>query len=38
MTDWIGAANRESHTYPVLSFRESVQKLGCYASTGAGCG
>jgi hypothetical protein len=28
MTDWIGAANRESHTYPVLSFRESVQKLG----------
>jgi Plasmid pRiA4b ORF-3-like protein len=28
MADWIGAANRESHTYPVLSFRESVQKLG----------
>ena len=28
MADWIGTANRESHTYPVLSFRESVQKLG----------
>ena len=28
MADWIGAANRESHTYPVMSFRESVQKLG----------
>jgi hypothetical protein len=28
MADWIGAANRESHTFPVLWFRESVQKLG----------
>jgi hypothetical protein len=28
MAGWIGTANRESHTYPVLSFRESVQKLG----------
>ena len=28
MADWIGAANRESHTYPVMSFREAVQKLG----------
>jgi Plasmid pRiA4b ORF-3-like protein len=28
MADWIGTANRESHTYPVLWFRESVQKLG----------
>ena len=28
MADWIGTANRESHTYPVLSFRDSVQKLG----------
>jgi hypothetical protein len=28
MADWFGAANRESQTYPVLSFRESVQKLG----------
>jgi Plasmid pRiA4b ORF-3-like protein len=27
MADWIGAANRESQTYPVLWFRESVQKL-----------
>jgi Plasmid pRiA4b ORF-3-like protein len=28
MADWIGAANRESQTFPVLWFRESVQKLG----------
>lgn len=28
MADWIGTANRESHTYPVLWFRESLQKLG----------
>ena len=28
MSDWIGTANRESQTYPVLWFRESVQKLG----------
>jgi hypothetical protein len=28
MAEWIGAANRESHTYPVLRFRESVQDLG----------
>jgi hypothetical protein len=28
MADWIGTANRESHTYPVLWFRESVQRLG----------
>jgi Plasmid pRiA4b ORF-3-like protein len=27
MSDWIGTANRESQTYPVLWFRESVQKL-----------
>jgi hypothetical protein len=28
MADWIGTANRESHTYPVLWFRESLQNLG----------
>jgi Plasmid pRiA4b ORF-3-like protein len=28
MADWIGTANRESHTYPVLWFRESIQSLG----------
>jgi hypothetical protein len=28
MADWIGTANRESQTYPVLRFRESLQKLG----------
>ena len=27
MADWIGSANRESETYPVLWFRESAQKL-----------
>jgi len=27
MADWIGTANRESRTYPVLWFRESAQKL-----------
>jgi hypothetical protein len=25
---WIGKSNRESQTYPVLDFRESVQRLG----------
>lgn len=28
MADWIGTANRESHTFPVLQFRESLRKLG----------
>jgi Plasmid pRiA4b ORF-3-like protein len=28
MADWIGTANRESNTYPVLWFRESLQTLG----------
>lgn len=26
--DWIGASNRESHTLPVLAFRESAQEFG----------
>ncbi|GAB2680970.1 plasmid pRiA4b ORF-3 family protein [Thalassiella azotivora] len=26
--EWIGAGNRESHTFPVLAFRESAQSLG----------
>ncbi len=26
--DWIGKQNREAQTYPVLAFRESLQKLG----------
>jgi hypothetical protein len=25
---WIGRANREAHTYPVLRFRESLQQMG----------
>lgn len=28
MVDWIGTANRECHTVPVLRFRESLQQLG----------
>ncbi len=28
MADWIGTANRESLTFPVLDFRESLQRLG----------
>jgi hypothetical protein len=26
--EWIGKANRESHTMPVLDFRQSLQQLG----------
>lgn len=28
MADWIGANSRETHTVPVLHFRESLQQLG----------
>lgn len=27
-TDWIGSRNRETHTRPVLAFRESMQAMG----------
>lgn len=28
MGDWVGKANRESHTVPLLDFRESLQSMG----------